>query len=98
MDELFTHFPEILSAVVLVLGGQKGFEFYQRKKYQNGNGRERRSNSFAISDKTFIQNCFETQTKELGMSMKNDRLEFAADLKDFIRADGESTRTAVRTQ
>ncbi len=96
MNELFLHFPEILSAVALVLGGQKGFELYQRKKFANGNGRDRRSNSFCESDKTFIRECFSTHSKELGLTLKSDRLELTSDLKDFIRNDGESTRTAVR--
>ncbi|HEC64852.1 MAG TPA: hypothetical protein ENI23_06150 [bacterium] len=95
-----THLPEILVAVMTVLGGQKGYEIYRRKRYSNG-GRDRRSgsgnhNSFSKGDKDFIESCFKDQTKELGMSMKNDRLVLVGDLKDFIRTDGESTRTAVR--
>jgi len=94
-----THLPEIIIAVVTVLGGQKGYEIYKRKKFYNG-GRDRRSsqgsNSFCQSDRDFIKGCFENQTKEMGMAMKNDRLVLVGDLKDFIRSDGESTRVAVR--
>ena len=94
------HFPEIFSAVVMSLGSLKGYEIYQRKKYINGGKHDRRngSNSFSESDKKFVRECFEQQSKELGLVMKTDRLEFAADLKDFIRNDGENTRTAVRGQ
>ena len=94
------HLPEILVTVMTLLGGQKGFDLYKRKKYSNG-GRDRRSsqnhNSFCQSDRDFIKGCFENQTKEMGMSMKNDRLVLQGELKDFIRSDGESTRVAVRT-
>ncbi|KKK95104.1 hypothetical protein LCGC14_2676170 [marine sediment metagenome] len=95
-----THLPEILLAVMTVLGGQKGYEVYRKKKWSNG-GRDRRSsimvnNSFCQSDRDFIKGCFENQTKEMGMAMKNDRLVLIGELKDFIRSDGESTRVAVR--
>ncbi len=98
----FFSLAEIVTAVVMVLGGQKGFELYKRKRHSNG-GRDRRSNSgnhnsFSQGDKEFIEGCFKTQTKEVGMSMKNDRLELLGELKDFIRSDGESTRTAVRAR
>ena len=93
----FFSFAEIMTAVVMVLGGQKGFEIYRRRKHANGNGQERRRNSFADSDKKFIRECFENQTKEMGMAMKNDRLMLVGELKDFIRSDGESTRTVVRS-
>ena len=96
-----THLPEILIAVMTVLGGQKGYEIYKRKKWSNG-GRDRRSsqgsNSFCQSDRDFIKGCFENQTKEMGMAMKNDRLVLVGELKDFIRSDGESTRVAVRAR
>jgi len=93
----FFSFAEIITAVVMVLGGQKGFEIYKRKRFANGNGHERRRNSFADSDKEFIRGCFENQTKELGMSMKNDRLVLVGEIKDFVRSDGENTRTVVRS-
>ena len=89
-------FTEIILAVVMVLGGQKGLEVYHRKKYANGNGHERRRNSFADSDKDFIRGCFENQTEKLVLGMENDRLILVGELKDFIRSDGESTRVAVR--
>ncbi len=99
MNDWFVHFPEILSAVIMSLGSLKGYEIYQRKKYTNGGKNDRRngSNSFCDSDRKFIQGCFEQQTKELGLVMKTDRLEFASDIKDFIRSDGDSTREAVRS-
>ncbi len=87
---------EIVTAVVMVLGGLKGFEMYKRKKHANGNGHERRRNSFADSDKDFIRGCFEDQTEKLVLGMENDRLILVGELKDFIRSDGESTRVAVR--
>ncbi len=96
MNDLFIHFPEIMSAVIMVLGGQKGYEIYRRKQYKNGNGKERRHNSLCDSDKTFIKECFNVHAKDLSMTLKNSRLELASELKDFIRVDGESTRNAVR--
>ena len=96
MNDWFVHLPEILSAVALVLGYQKGYEIWQRKKFANGNGRDRRSNSFCESDKDFIRECFSSHSERLGLMLKTDRLELTSDLKDFIRDDGESTRTAVR--
>ena len=91
---------EIITAVFLVLGGQKGFEVYKRRKHSNGRHDRRSSsregNSFADSDKDFIRECFENQTKEMGMAMKNEQLILVGELKDFIRSDGESTRVAVR--
>ena len=98
--ESVRHFPEIIAAVIMVLGGQKGFEIYKKKRHSNG-GNDRRSssgnhNSFSASDKEFIEGCFKNQTKEMGMSMENDRLVLVGELKDFIRSDGENTRTAVR--
>ena len=66
----FTSLAEIMTAVVMVLGGQKGFSFlheiYKRKRFENGNGKERRRNSFADSDKTFIRDCFNSQTERMG--------------------------------
>ena len=96
MENFFTHLPEILSAVALVLGYQKGYEIYQRKQFKNGNSRDRRSNSFCESDKVFIRECFNDHSEKLTLSLKTDRLELLGDLKDFIRDDGESTRTTVR--
>lgn len=93
----FFSFAEIMTAVVMVLGTQKGYEVYKRKKFANGNGHERRRNSFADSDKDFIQGCFETQTKEMGLTMKNDRLELAKEFKEIIQTEGEKTRSTVRS-
>lgn len=87
---------EILMAVIMVLGGQKGFEIYKRKRFANGNGHERRRNSFADSDKEFIRGCFEDQTKELGMGMKADRLELVMEIGRVVRNEGEKTRSVVR--
>ncbi|KKK62386.1 hypothetical protein LCGC14_3004880, partial [marine sediment metagenome] len=62
---------EIVTAVVMVLGGQKGLEIYKRKRFANGNGGHdrRKSNSFADSDKEFIKGCFENQTLKLVMEL-----------------------------
>ena len=98
LTESITHLPEILSAVVIVLGGQKGLEVYHRKKHANGNGKERRSNSFAETDKSFIREIIADQTTKLGLVMKTDRLELVMKLKDVIQDDGEKTREAVRAQ
>lgn len=91
-------FTEIILAVVMVLGGQKGLEVYHRKKHANGNGRERRKNSFADSDKDFIRGCFKDQTKEIGSEMRNDRLELMIGLKEMVQSEGEKTRVAVRAE
>ncbi|KKL25696.1 hypothetical protein LCGC14_2402700 [marine sediment metagenome] len=91
-------FTEIILAVVMVLGGQKGLEVYHRKKHANGNGRERRKNSFADSDKEFIRGCFKDQTKEIGSEMRNDRLELMIGLKEMVQSEGEKTRVAVRAE
>ena len=98
--ELFS-FAEIVTAVMLVLGGQKGFEIYKRKKHSNG-GRDRRSssgnhNSFSASDKEFIENCFKVQTKEMVLTKKSDRLELVANIGDIIRDEGKSMRETVRS-
>ena len=80
-----THLPEILSAVFMVLGGQKGFEIYKRKRYSNG-GRDRRSgNSFCTSDKEFIEGCFKDQTREMVLTKKNDRLELFGEFGKISR-------------
>ena len=80
-------FIEIMTAVVLVLSGQKGFEVYKRRKWSNGNGGHdrRKSNSFADSDKEFIKGCFENQTLKLVM-----------ELGKVVRTEGEKTRGVVR--
>lgn len=95
-----THLPEILIAVMTVLGGQKGFEIYKRKKWSNG-GRDRRSsqgsNSFCQSDKDFIAGCFESQTRELGTSMENDRLKLMIGFKEVVQTEGGKTRVVVRS-
>ena len=91
-----THLPEIISAVVLVLGGQKGYEVYRRRRFANGNHDRRKGNSFAESDKEFIQKCFVDQTRSMASVMKLDRLELIVELGDVIRDDGDKTRTAVR--
>ena len=79
---------EIITAVVMVLGGQKGFEIYKRKRHSNG-GHDRRSNpgnnSFADSDKEFIKGCFENQTLKLVM-----------ELGKVVRTEGEKIRGVVR--
>ena len=95
-----THLPEILSAVVMVLGGQKGFEIYKRKRYSNG-GRDRRSsqshNSFCQGDKDFIEGCFKDQTKEMVLTKKIDRLDLVVELGDIIRSEGKDTREVIRS-
>jgi len=96
-----THLPELIVTVMTVLGGQKGFEIYKRKRYSNG-GNDRRShsgnhNSFSKSDKEFIEGCFKNQSKEASMDMKTSRLELVMELGDVIRKEGEKTRTVVRS-
>ena len=96
-----THLPEILIAVLSVLGGQKGYEVYRRKRYHS-NGNDRRSGSYGINnslaekDKEFIAECFESQSKELTLTLKADRLELVNSLGDIIRREGDNTRTVVR--
>jgi len=92
----FASIAEILTAVVVVLGGQsglkKGYDVYKRKR----NGGVNPGNSFSDSSKEFIKECFNDQTEKLVLGMKTDRLELIGELKDFIRSDGDSTREAVR--
>ena len=94
-----THLPEIVASVMLVLGGQKGYEIYRKKKWSNG-GRDRRSsqggNSLSQGDKEFIAGCFKTQTKEITLTKRNDSLELVAELGGIIRDDGKDTREAIR--
>ena len=98
MDGLL-HLPEILSAVVMVLGGQKGYEIYKRKKHSNsGHDRRNGNNSFAQSDKDFIETCFKNQTNEIGLQTKNDRLELMIGIKEVIQTEGEKTRSVVRAE
>ena len=87
----FSSLAEIITAVVVVLSGQKGFEVYKRKKHSNGGHDRRSGNSFCQSDKDFIENCFNFLTK------KNDRLELVAQLGGIIRDEGRATREAIRS-
>ena len=91
------HLPEIVASVMIVLGGQKGYEVYKKKRFANGSHDRRKGNSFAESDKEFIQKCFLDQTRSMASVMKLDRLELVVDLGKVIRDDGDRTRTAVRT-
>jgi len=93
----FFSIAEIMTAVVAVLGTQKGYEIYRRKRFANGNGKERRRNSFSDSDKVFLQDCFRDQTKELGKNMETDRLKLVMGLEKSIRQEGEKTRGVVRS-
>ena len=88
---------EIMTAVVLVLSGQKGFEFVKRKRFANGNGHERRRNSFADSDKEFIKGCFDSHAEKMGLSMESDRLKLMIGFKEVVQKEGEKTRTVVRS-
>ncbi len=92
--ELFS-LAEIITAVMMVLGGQKGYEIYKRKRHSNSS-HDRRSNSFAQADRDFIQGCFETQTKEMGLTMKSDRLELLMNVKEVVQEEGAKIRVAVR--
>ena len=87
---------EILTAVDMVLVGQKVYEVYKRKKFTNGGGHDRRSNSFAEADRDFIQGCFENQTKEMNLSMESDRLKLVIGIKEIVQDEGSKTRIAVR--
>ena len=93
----FSSLAEIITAVVVVLSGQKGFEVYKRKKHSNGGHDRRSGNSFCQSDKDFIENCFKDQTKEMILTKKNDRLELVAQLGGIIRDEGRATREAIRS-
>ena len=91
----FSSFAEIITAVVMVLSGQKGFEVYKKKRFSNG-GRDRRSssgNSLAQSDKDFIGSCFKDQTKD----MENDRLKLVMTLSAIVREENGKTRSAMRS-
>ena len=98
------HLPEIAVTIIMLLSGQKGFEFYKRKRYAHG-GRDRRSisgsnsvhNSFAQSDKDFIASCFSNQTRESATNAKINRLELVTELGEIIRSEGDSTRETVRS-
>ena len=97
-----THLPELVITVMTVLGGQKGFEIYKRKRYSNG-GNDRRSNSgnhnsFSKSDKEFIEGCFKHQTQESAVGAKINRLELITELGEIIRDEGKSTRETVRAR
>ena len=93
----FFSLAEIMIAVVAVLSGQKGIEIYKRKRFANGNGKERRRNSFSDSDKVFLRGCFSDQTKEMGANMEPDRLKLVMGLEKSIRQEGEKTRGVVRS-
>ena len=89
-------FAQIMTAVGMVLGGQKGMEIYKRKRFANGNGGqypERRRNSFSNADKDFIRGCFSS----LELSMENDRLKTCRELEEAIRDEGKQTRDEVRS-
>ena len=102
MENLFMHLPEIATTIVILLGGQKCYDVYKRKRYSNG-GRDRRSNSgsvnysFCQNDKDFIESCFKNQTRESAQNMKTSRLELVVELGQIIRDEGDRTRAVVRT-
>lgn len=89
---------EIFTAIVMVLGGQRGFAMYNRKRFLNGrpgSDRRRESGSFSgmsSSDKDFIKTCFDS----LGMQLANDRLLQTKEITEAIRTEGAATRIAVR--
>ncbi len=90
--EIF-NFAEILTAVILVLGGQQGFAAYRRKKFLNGNpGSDRRRGTLSGADREFIKTCFDT----LGMQLANDLLLQTKEIAQTVRDEGSSTRIAVR--
>jgi len=91
----FMVFAQVMTAVGMVLGGQKGMEIYKRRRFANGNGGnpDRRKNSLSELDKEFIKGCFGS----LDLVMKNNQLEFGKDLEEAIRYEGEQTRTVVRS-
>ena len=95
-----THLPEIVTAVIMVLGSQKGVELYKKKRFSNGRHDRRSSqgnNSFCQSDKDFIEGCFKNQTKSTVSALETNHLKLVVDLGDIIRKEGESTRIAVRS-
>ena len=95
------HLPEIITTIAMILGGQKGYEIYKRKRYSNG-GHDRRSisgsvsNSFCQSDKDFIEACFKNQTREAAQNMKISRLELVTDLGQIVRDEAAGTRDVIR--
>ena len=93
-----TSFAEILTAVVLVLGGQQGFSIYRRKKFLNGHSesdRRRDSKSFggmSPVDREFIKTCFDS----LAMQLTNDRMQQTREIEATVRIESAATRVAVR--
>ena len=85
-----------LVEIIAVIGGwlaaNKGIEFVRRKRHANGNGTERRRNSFAESDKTFVKDCFDT----LALEMVNGRLVMTRDISKTIQEEAKATRAVVR--
>ena len=85
-----------LVEIIAVIGGwlaaNKGIEFVRRRRHANGNGTERRRNSFSESDKTFVNSCFET----LNLEMVNSRLVMSKEISDVIREEAKATRSVVR--
>ena len=92
------HLPEIVASVMIILGGQKGYEIYKKKRFSNGRHDRRRGNSFAESDKDFIRTCLVDQSRSMKSLLETDRLELFLKLGDVIRGDGDRTRTAVREE
>lgn len=88
----FTSFGEIVLAIVGVLGTQKGYEIYKRKRHANGNGTERRSTTLSHGDRVFFSGLFD----KLQLGMENDRLKLVNSVEAAIRTEGEKTRTVVR--
>ncbi len=88
------HIFEVFTAVAMFLGGQKGMEFYKRRRFLNGNGTgDMRKNSLSPSDKDFVKDCFSS----LELAQENDRLKLSRDLADVIRVEANSTRDMIRS-
>ena len=88
-------FAEILTAVVMVVGGQQSLEYYRRKKLRDGNaGSDRRRDSLSSADREFMKGCFDT----LGMQLTNDRLQQTREIEAFVRTENEATREVIRSR
>ena len=87
-----TNIAELILVIAGWVGANKGLEAWKRHRFSNGNGLERRRNSFSESDKSFISGCFDSLEKTLEIG----RLSLFQDLSKTIREESQATRTAVR--
>ena len=85
-QDFIANVAQIIVAVLVLFGGQKGYQFVVTKKnekrYDNP-GSERRVNLLTNGDKTFLENCF---------------LRFEADICKTIRDESSKTRKAFHDE